>query len=121
MGYSPRQEFIYGFRIPEEFLEEREDDISKAEKELNLSVAYTGSPDTGNLDAFIGFELNRGEVVDDDYLGGFHGNRFNLDYFNNWAKESQEKMTPELQQKIREIFSIEEEVEAELWTASSCG
>lgn len=117
MGYSPNQDFIFGFRVPKEF----EEEVYDFTKELGISYACAGESNSEVEDTFVGFELDTGEVVDENYLGGFHGNRFNLDYFNNWAKESQEKMTPELQQKIRETFSIEDGVEAELWTVSSCG
>lgn len=117
MGYSPSQNFIYGFRVPEEF----EEEVSDFTDTLGIDYACAGSLDYRAEDTFVGFELDRWEVVDENYLGGFHGNRFNLDYFNNWVKESKEKMTPELQQKIRETFSIEDDVEPELWTVSSCG
>lgn len=117
MGYSPSQNFIYGFRVPEEF----EEEVCDFTGTLGITYACAGSSDSSELETFVGFELDTWQVVDDGYLGGFYGNRFNLDYFNNWVKESKEKMTPELQQKIRETFSIEDDVEPELWTASSCG
>jgi len=117
MGYSPKQDFIFGFLVPEEF----EGDVYDLAEDLGIDCAFSGSLDYGADKKAVGLELDSWKVVDDYYLGGFQANRFTVDYFLNWLEESKEKMNDELQQKIKETFQIREDALPELWNLSSAG
>lgn len=118
MSNSPGQDFVYGFLVPEDF----EEDIYNLAKQLELDYAFSGDAAYGTFnEKVVGFALNKFKTVDNGYLGGYYGNRFDVDYFNQWVDDSKQKMTPDLIQKIKETFGIDADELASVWTLSYCG